>query len=295
MNPLKEQYAELLALTQLYLLHEFPEKAWIPVSMPFYQWIRATHQPPPKTASIPSTPIQPAATQPTPLPTPPSPLPAPAAPKKAEAPPQHTPTPPKPAPQKAPEPIPPPQKTEATPRSFFTLEPMTQAVESDLTDIQTILAERFPKQTILKEVPSDTESNLLKKEHTTEAAILLSFLESPEHLTFLTNIAKAIESRLAPAAVVAANDYEQDDRWHTLLQSPALRAIIISSANLQALPKLMKHYREDTTQKKFFLGQVPLVVLSDISLYFQEPTRKRALWDEITKVVGNNKRPDLHT
>jgi hypothetical protein len=172
----------------------------------------------------------------------------------------------------------------------FTLEPMQLATEIDLKEIHKLVKDHFPSMIIIENPLQDEEAKRVnrtqQKTTTTPAVIILSFNETAISKKFLENIAKAIQLRIAPALVLPAHKIEQENAWERMLQSKELRLVISPDYGIYTLPKFMRHYKESPKQGKRFLGNIPLFLLSDISLYLKEPTLKPQLWKALKEMLS---------
>lgn len=251
MNFFHYEFAELLAWTKLYLLQEHPHVKLNTTS----QSLLPPTPSPVKPESPPAQPQEPIAVK--------------------------TIEPPKPPPvAQLPQ-----QKSESTRSKFLTLEPLPPAPELDLSDVRTLVAEHFPALKTVNTIPSDEEAKRItsawKQSSVIPAYIILSFDEPDKHRAFLENISRAIQATLGPAQIMSAQKIENENGWTGLLRSSDLRLIIASDRHIRALPGLMAHYRESSRDGEHYLGKVRLQLLPDLSIYWQQPRLKEALWKAI--------------
>lgn len=304
MNSLVKQYAELVSLTQLFLIKEhnihesrlsFPkEKAFFnsrlkPVEKKYHQPpVAAERLPPPPTKQ--NIPLP----QPTPQPgiSPPQAQPPQLAPLAAQ--PTHPPIPLTQAKPSSKHSLPPTQpeeilqnKSEKSKQTqLFSLDPLASApLVAEDHGFKAILQKTFPHYRLNETIPDDRLAKKLMNawslEQSIPPVIILAFNEKEKHLTLLKNIAKAITLRFAPARVMSGLKLEKDKQWDSLLNTADLRLIIASDYGLYLQPALMTHYREASKQAKHFLNQTPLLLLSDLDLYLKEPQLKSLLWRAI--------------
>lgn len=274
-----EQYIELLALTQLYLLKEYPSNVWIETereSAQFFKQFANSKKVSPNRPSQPRQELPVQAKKPLPT-TPPIEIKpkikevvnTPAAPIKKEAPAKPTIE----------------QKSDA----FSHLETLPKAVTADFSDIRKILKEKFPAHAFIDTPLDDGEAKKVNTTWQSEAVIpdiaLLSFNENPKYKAFLQNLAKAIQIQFGCAKVLDAQQFEQENRWGLLLKAPNLKLILASDQGLEAFPKLMEHFKENPKLAKQAFGKVPLHLLSNLSLYLQEPRLKSALWQALYDIL----------
>jgi hypothetical protein len=183
-----------------------------------------------------------------------------------------------------------PQQEVPGPKNFKRELPSPPNVE-DFADIRKVWNDKFPQQqpidTLLAKAIShkDQQTNTLAPE-----IILLSIASTPRENTFLSHVAIAIDQCIAPAKLIEATAFESDKEWQKLLESSSLKYIIACHHKLNALPELMKFYHEDSSHGRHTLGRVPLLLLSDLSLYMQEPKLKRLLWQTLCQTLPMKKR-----
>lgn len=281
-----DQYAEIIALTRLHLQQDFTLGERIPTDTATYEFYKQyalqkkaapPQQPAPQHFASASTRTPaPAYLAPN---TPTKAQPAPQQPMTSIAPLQTTKPTAAPAKEKAA-----PAHSKA-PSNHIELEPLRNAVETDLNDIHAIIVERFPKQVILSDIPSDATARSINNAWTQETQIpdilVLSFGEPHLHHAFLQNLSNAISIRIAPSALIVAEKLSQEKDWDAVLKTKNLKFVIAAGNGLQATPDLQKHYKEAQKLAKHYLGQVPLYMLSDIGNYLKNPSLKVSLWNDL--------------
>jgi len=297
----KDRYAELVALTQLYLLQEHgPEDRLMAESGTYTYFreyaLRKQKQAPAQTQQ----PVQPQVVQPVQRSNPTSPIP-PAAPPPIVA----APTP------KAPEEIKPAEitpigkalstKQEVIPTerekkkstAVFQLDTFTTPAAVDFKDIRSIIQERFPQMAILNAIPDDSEAKKTSRaweqplKHVN--VLIVSLDEAPKNRYFLANIAAALESYGVSTSITMASGREKSSDWETKLVSTELRLVLVTQHCLEALPELGKLYREEAKQARCYLGKTPLLLMSDIGFYLKEPQLKSSLWNALKELLFKNK------
>jgi hypothetical protein len=289
MTSVKKFYSELLSLTQLFLLREYQltdVKYVDPSTLVFFHQRmkplpplnRASQKPKPQIPLSPLTTPQPRISTIPPLsdstpPQEPEPLPP-------------IPVPPLPQPP-SPEPRPPiiQDKSNKTNRDakVIALEPLTVApVAQDNSEFWKLFPLLFPDLNLCETMPSDAVAQKLKNvwlhNQAIPPVIILSFQNDEKELAFLKNLAQALSLRLAPARVLSAPKFEKEKAWKNILKSPPLQLVIASDYGLYLQSGLMEFYRTDLQQGKHFLNDIPLLLLSDLSLYLKEPQLKSLLW-----------------
>lgn len=294
---IQQQYSELLTLTKAYLLQEFPRDGWISTDLANYSTFKHHAPPlnntnqqisspknapvslPPKTAvqieriTIPSSITVHTEAQQTPLIKPVPRQPAKPVSKEKVIKSQ-------------------PEKQVAQQSSpHISLEPIGPPASVDFSELRKILTDRVPALQIIDTIPNDDEAKLINNTWQNPVVIptvvILSYQETPQEQALLQNLAKAIQTKLAPATIISAQKIDKENGWEALLQSKELRLIITSTHGLNAFPSAMKHYREAPKLAKSYLGKVSLCLLSDLSIYLKEPKLKPALWQAICDHLAN--------
>lgn len=299
MTTLKEQYAELVALAQLYLLQEHPSGSWLTADSDTFNYFkryalqtqqkRSAPTPPPR--QQPSPEAVPAIEQTT-------------APVESAAPHTHKqpPTPPAPADTPKDPVLTPPTRlmkdplntagpTKKAPKEVstgFILEPLTEIPTLNDSELKKAFLERFPFVNWL-EVP-------VKDLHTAEASpqtaaniVILLYSEAGKTLAFMHNLAKAIQLTTGNVEVISASQIEAENGWEEFLKSKKLRLIITSYGGAQSLPGLMTYAKESPKQGNHYFGKVPACLLSDVNIYLKEPQLKLPLWQSIQSLYHHGK------
>ena len=189
--------------------------------------------------------------------------------------------------------LPPASETRIKPSkndSSLTLHPLDAASKADFREVKQILAQHIPDYSTIEDIPEDHVAKSInsawKQTQTVPSILILAFNDSEKHQLFLHNIAAAISICIAPAQVISASKIEQNLGWEEFLKNSRLRLVISSDYGIYTLPELMKHFKENPKQGKNFLGTVPLLLLSDLSLYLKEPKLKPLLWRSIISEIG---------
>jgi hypothetical protein len=188
------------------------------------------------------------------------------------------------------------QKTDASPlltpnlesdqkNDSFILEVGVKPKLVDFNELRKTVQDCFPHLLLLDQIPDDREARTksTKVERNKQAAqlLILSFDESSKQHAFLSKVGMALEIYGISNTVINATKFEQANEWVNLLSSSDLRLLIACSYQIQALPNLMKHYREEIKQAKYYFGKIPALLLPDVTMYFKEPMLKLSLWKAI--------------
>lgn len=155
-----------------------------------------------------------------------------------------------------------------------------QQTETDFSDIIKFLQVRFPALAIL---PTPPDAAKVAESKTSSEVIILSF--DKQTPLFLKNLACAITQEIAPCTIMTASRLENEKAWENLLRQKQLKLILSTDYGLFSLPNAMQYYREVPKQAKSFLGNIPLLLLTDLSLYLKEPKLKPTLWRAICQMI----------
>lgn len=275
---LKQKYCELLGSLKNYLLQEYPKGSWLPTDANSYSYFLNMANRVPLTASNKKSNLKVQLDE-KPKFQPTSPVSNSAASKKVS--------------ENA-EPLPSPINKNSIPSSPIPTkespkpEPISKAFKREITtplntqefsEIRAFFQTKMPGVQLVNQILDDKEAKdvALRWQAPPAEICILSFNELPKEQAFLSNLSLAINRCLASAQVLSASKTEQEKGWEKLLKSSNLKLVIASNYNLHTLPELIKLYREDATGKHT-LGDKPLYLLSDLSLYMQQPHLKATLW-----------------
>jgi hypothetical protein len=282
-----EQYAELIALSKLYILQEFSPKDWKDSESEAFQFFKEyAQQSRPQTTPTPIIAMAPTVniSRPPIAPSVPPQIvkqsPAPTPPVQKEKP-------------KAKEIKQEPVATDNTKPNIekaFELQPLSSTEAHDLNDIKQTLRERFPSHPIIEQIPDDEEAKKISKhwkqaEQTVKVIVLTGEMIASND-TVLSSMTNAIHAQLVPAAIVSAATLNDGKKCEALVNSP-LQLVIVSASVLQALPHLKKHYSENTEQKKQFLGKIPLCLIAEPSEFTKNPKLKVSLWSYLKQTLSH--------
>lgn len=206
--------------------------------------------------------------------------------KRQETPVSIAPTKPSLPPKKPAAPPPPkqPQQTIAPPPK--PAEPIKKKETVPFDDFATALRKISPRATLVAEPPSDAQAKRIAQswKHPLHeiGAIVFSLSDSKEEKSFLLNLTKAIDTRLTSARCVDATEKNIEQ----MLSEKHLKCLIVPPT-FSKYPTLLPHVRElPATGEKYF-GNTPLLVLSPLPAYLQQPQLKSALWKKLCQMLQN--------
>jgi hypothetical protein len=204
------------------------------------------------------------------------PLPLPPAPPIKSVPPPMPKIEMSPPPAKLPEPSQ-PQEQEPI------LEPKPrEAGKQPISQMRSILMKVAPELAILDSIPDDQAAkqiaNRWKTKNQSAPISILSSGELPQHKALLDEIAIALDVQFGPARLIVADPIEKEKQWKTFLSVGSLKLIVICDSTLWQLQHLRQFYKEIPADGTRTLGDVPIFLLPDLSLYLKDPLLKRSLW-----------------
>jgi hypothetical protein len=155
----------------------------------------------------------------------------------------------------------------------------------------TLFGKIAPHISIMKEIPSDTAAKKIamrwKTRNKTAPISILSFLEPPKQKALLVEITKAIDVYFGPARLIEAEPIEKEKQWDAFLTDPNLKVIMACDYTLWQLENLMRSYKENSFEQTRMLGNIPLFLLPDLSLYLKDPLLKRSLWKGLCQKLSS--------
>lgn len=165
------------------------------------------------------------------------------------------------------------------------IKPSLPAPVVNFTSVRSVLSIVAPELAIIDEIPSDDLAKKLcerwKTKNQTAPLSILVYQESAEQRALLESIAKALDVYFGPAKLVNAEGIEKAKQWEMFLSVKELKMIIACDYTLWQLSSLMQFYKETPAQGSRLLGNVPLFLLPDLSLYLKDAQLKRSLWKAI--------------
>ncbi len=164
-------------------------------------------------------------------------------------------------------------------------EPMQKPREGgkrDGSQFRAILEKIAPELPLLDRVPDDKGAkqiaNRWKTKNQSAPISILSSGELPQHQALLDEIAVALDVTFGEARLIAGDPIEKEKEWKTFLSVGKLKLIVICDSSLWQLHNLRQFYKETPASGVRQLGEVPVFLLPDLSLYLKDPLLKRSLW-----------------
>jgi hypothetical protein len=176
-------------------------------------------------------------------------------------------------------------------KESFSLHPKALTHKDPLSDIKSSFSKLSGEILSKKPIPSDEKAKRIKsswKEGLMPSDVVI-FSTGGEHLSFFQNVARAIETHFFPCKVISPLEIEKKGDLDHFLASEDLKLIILSDTLLFSLKPLISRYSEIQAQNQKFLAKVPLLVISDPSLYLKDPLLKRSLWNLLCQMLSKQK------
>lgn len=160
----------------------------------------------------------------------------------------------------------------------------------DLSGVRNILSVVAPELAILNEIPSDILAKKIserwKTKNQSAPISILVYQEPPEQRALLDQVARALDVYFGPAKIVQAEGIEKDKQWGAFLSVADLKMVIVCDYTLWQLNGLMQSYKETPAQGVRVLGNVPIFLLPDLSLYLKDSLLKRSLWKALCQKLS---------
>jgi hypothetical protein len=194
--------------------------------------------------------------------------------------------PPSPKPQPVVAPLPSPAPETKPQKGFFELEIPKPPAPEPTEEIQKILKEIAPDLYFHKHPLSDYKAKRIKeawKEKRGTPAIPILF-QGVQYRKFVDRIAKAIDTVYGSCRLV---EITAGKKWDDFLEFEGLKLIIAPDLFIFGNKELLSFYKETPQQKVRKLGNIPLLLLPDLSLYYKDPYLKRSLWNVICNTIDS--------
>lgn len=116
---------------------------------------------------------------------------------------------------------------------------------------------------------------------------IFSFQENPQEILFLKNLSFAIKTYFFPSQVISYSKLLKSQKLNIFFKENNIKLIIASDYYIWKYPYLTENYKEIPSSGEFFLKDIPLFLLPDISIYLKEPLLKKELWKLLCKKIKN--------
>ena len=167
---------------------------------------------------------------------------------------------------------------------------ISEKVIDRFEDVKMHVRKVLPEIPYIQDIPTDQQAKIIaenwKYHSQISPFIILYNSKNQKEKTFLENLAKALSVYFVPTKVIFANEIEKENRWEVILDPSVLKFIIAPDDQIWDLPHMMSHYSENTAKSLVFLDEVPLFLIRNLSMYFQDPTLKSSLWKAICQKVS---------
>lgn len=148
--------------------------------------------------------------------------------------------------------------------------PVLKSLEVDFSDLWKFFKEKLPAISLSESIPDDAEGKRIANQYKGPfIEVLLFSCNKEKEKIFASNLQFAISHCLAPAKLLFLDEVET---WQKFLDNQSLQLIITDQICLKESPELSNRYQEKS---------IPFLLLSDLSLYVQQPLLKATLWREL--------------
>ncbi len=160
------------------------------------------------------------------------------------------------------------------------IKPVKGSPIDEMKDLRELLIQKYPKVAIYDTPLNDGKAKRIKNawKDLLEVPNTLLIYSQGAHKPFMENIAKAISSVFTPAKALHISHFQDEENITRLLKDPNLKLIVTPDDAIMSSNSLMGLYKELPQQKQRFIGEIPLILLPDLSLYFKDPKLKASLW-----------------
>ncbi len=170
------------------------------------------------------------------------------------------------------------------------IKPFKTSSIDEMKDLKELISKKYPK-TLLYDVPlNDSKARQIKNawKQLQDIPPVVIFYSKKHHEKFLFNVSKAISQMICPSIAFHVSNFELKENFERLLNDPKLKLVITPDEVLLGSKVLMSAYKELPQKKLRFLGEKPLLLLPDLSLYFKDPKLKASLWRLICQHLQHN-------
>lgn len=198
---------------------------------------------------------------------------------------------PLPAPKAPPkEPEKPMQAEPVKPKAPLTHPVEIEVVEDSFEDVRKKIKEVGLQIEHIEKILDDTHAEAMAhhwKYQSKICPILILFHNCSEHeKMFLKNLASALSVYFPKANALDVSEIEKEDKWDLILDPKIVTFIMAPDDQIWDLPKLMKTYKEIPSQSTHTLKDIPLFLIPNLKMYFQNPSLKGSLWKALCQKIS---------
>jgi len=164
---------------------------------------------------------------------------------------------------------------------FITLTPPTTPILKPTNTIKNLLLQIDPKLPLHDMPPNDLRARQIKDTWKRDFPAIPILFQEKSFLPFIMHIAQAIKITFATSCCPIHIKKGKD--WNLFLQSSNIKTILAPQSLLFSTQELLPFYKETPSKKVYYLGNIPLLLLHDFSLYYKNPHLKRELWNVIIR------------
>lgn len=166
--------------------------------------------------------------------------------------------------------------------------PLSSDVLAD--EVAWILKKVAPHVVYFKDIPDDTIAKKMatrwKTKNQAAPISVLCYNEPVEHKALLEQITQAIDVYFGPAKLIQSAFIEKEKQWEAFFSAAELKRVIVCDYTLWQLEHLRSFYKEYPAEKERTIGNKPLFLLPDLSLYLKDPLLKKSLWKALCQKLS---------
>ncbi len=160
----------------------------------------------------------------------------------------------------------------------------------DVANINKIYMQIAPNISIHKNPPADSLPKQIRSAWKDQKSLsqIPIFVNNDvrDYLSFLNNLAHAIDITFATSKIIDITSIEGEDRWENIFSSTNIKLLIVPDLVLSKSPNLIKHFHIYSNKLIKLIGNFQAITISNIDQYFKQPMNKCQLWDTILNAIN---------
>lgn len=162
------------------------------------------------------------------------------------------------------------------------LEKTHQNKEINFSYLEQQIKKALPDLLISEKILSDHEAKkIANRWKWMEQLSPITILSTTPHIKekqFLHHLAKAIELYFLPCRVINPIAFEKENQWKNVLDPSQIKFVISCDYEIWSLKNLVPYLRKIPQEQNTYLGDIPILLLPDLKVYFRDSSLKRSLW-----------------
>lgn len=179
------------------------------------------------------------------------------------------------------------EKTQTTQTFSFQLQPFEDRSSSQKENFRKLIQQYVPNFPLLDDIPCDQTAKALslqwQQKHQNPAIVMIIADQSNAMNRFLNDLAHALRFKSSSLTCLSCQQYEVE--FNQLSRSSTLKFVISTPQLLERLPHLKQHLKNDEKGKQY-LGSARIILLKRCERYFQDFLQKKRLWQMLCAELG---------